>query len=141
MTFVVEEHIDADPKLVWRHLTTPALMARWMPGISNLRADDDGPLKSGSSLKFQARGSERSSDVTECRTGEALALRSTQGPITATYTYAVAADGAGTHVTLTIDCVARGPVRVIAPVIRAMMRRAEASHLSRLGQAVTASKV
>lgn len=140
MAFLLEERIEADPAVVWRHLTIPALMQEWMPGISRLRTQDDGPLKAGSSFRFQSRGSERSSDVVECRAGEALALRSTQGPITATYTYGVAADGAGTRVTLTIDCVARGAAKMIAPVIRAMMRRAEASHLSRLGRAVMADK-
>jgi uncharacterized protein YndB with AHSA1/START domain len=136
MVLFAEETIDAGPDLVWRHLTTPDLMTAWMPGIESMKTRDGGPLRVDSELIFRARGADRVSDVVEYRAGERLALRSSQGPFTATYTYDIARDGAATRVTLTAECTAKGVAKFIAPLIRAMIRRVDGGQLKALKVAV-----
>ena len=137
MGFVAEEKIDVGPDLVWRHLTEPDLMSGWMPGIDGMRTIDGAPLGEGSGLAFRSRGAERTSDVIHYRDKERLALRSTQGRVTATYTYLVKAHGDGTHVRLEAECRARGPMKLLMPLIRHLMRRADSGQLKHLKAAAT----
>jgi uncharacterized protein YndB with AHSA1/START domain len=140
MGFVAEEKIDVGPDLVWRHLTEPDLMSGWMPGIDGMRTIDGAPLTEGSGLAFRSRGAERSSDVVHYREKERLALRSKQGPVTATYTYHVKPHGEGTHVRLEAECRARGPMKLLMPLIRYLMRRADSGQLKHLKEAATKAK-
>lgn len=142
MIFSVEETIDAPIDEVWRYLTETSLMQTWMPGLEQLRSHDGKPLSANSRLFFKARGRQRQSDVVAFRTCECIALRSTQGPLTATYTYGIepaGVDGGTTRVTLDADCVAKGLAKVFAPLLRTMIRRADGGQLSRLKAVVTQS--
>ena len=87
MIFEVEDRIDRSAAEVWRHLTEPDLMAAWMTSVDGLRTADGGPLRDGTRLVFTVRGAERESEVVEFETERLLSLRSTQGPVTATYRY------------------------------------------------------
>ncbi len=140
MSFMVEEVIAAPTGLVWKHLSDPTGMSRWMAGIEAMRSADGKPLATGSELIFTARGAERSSRVLECRRGEVLVLQSVQGRVTATYRYRLEDQGEATRVSLQADCVATGWVRLVAPLIGVLMRRADSSQLAALKEAVLTAK-
>ena len=63
-----------------------------------------------------------------------MVLRSVQGGVTADYRYAVEPAGTGALVTLDADVRTRGAVRLLGPVIRAAIRRADRSQLDRLAE-------
>ncbi len=142
MTFAVAERIDAAPAKVWHYLTDPALMITWMNGIEAMRSDDGGPLRKGGTLVFTARGKERSSTVIELQREHAMTLRSTQGPVTATYRYRMKPDGdanQGVRMTLEADCRARGPALLFMPLINLMIRRVDSGQLKALKSLVEGS--
>lgn len=140
MIFSVDETIEAPVVEVWRHLTEPPLMERWMTGIDNLRSQDGGPLSTDSRLLFTARGNERCSNVVAYHPCERITLQSIQGQITTTYTYEVrpaATDGLATRVTLDANCVAEGIAWIFTPVLRPLIRKADGGQLERLKMAIT----
>ena len=65
-----------------------------------------------------------------------IALRSTQGAFTATYTYRLRPDGPATVVTLEADCVASGLARLLAPLIRHLIRRVDGGQLVHLKDSI-----
>ena len=132
MIFQVEERIAAPPEVVWRHLSDPALMAAWMPGIEDMRSRDGGPLRTGSALTFRARGAERSSSVAAFEPERLIALQSTQGAFTATYRYGLRAEGGATIVSLRAECSASGWMRLLAPLIRTLIRQSDRGQLALL---------
>lgn len=136
MIFDVEQRIEAPVGTVWRHLTEPAPMGAWMTGIEAIRSQDGGPLALQSRLLFSARGAERNSDVVAYEPERLITLSSTQGPITATYEYRLRPEGAVTLARLRADCVAKGPARLIAPLLRPLIRRADQGQLERLKAAI-----
>ena len=93
--FNVMERIDRSPEEVWAYLTDFRNAKDWMTGIENLAAKGGGPLELGTRLSFTARGKERETRVTAFEPGRQIALTSTQGGVTATYSYALAPDGDG----------------------------------------------
>ena len=132
MIFKVAEHIDAPVAHVWRYLTEPGLMNEWMTGIESVRTEHGRALESGMRLYFSARGTERSSAVVDFETERCIALQSKQGPFTATYRYGLRPDGEATVVELEADCVATGIARIIAPVVRSLIRRSDQNQLTAL---------
>ena len=60
---------------------------------------------------------------------DALTLRSVQGGVTADYVYTCSAYGDGTRVRLLADCSMTGPVRLLSPLIRTAIRRADSGQL------------
>jgi uncharacterized protein YndB with AHSA1/START domain len=129
--------ISAPPETVWRVLTDFPHGDTWLPGTADLRLD--GELRSGATLHFTARGKPRSSTVTEVSAGRLLTLTSTQGPVTAAYAYTLAPAGAGTRIDLVVDVAVTGPLRLLAPVIRAAVARQDGGQLERLTGAVAAN--
>jgi hypothetical protein len=71
--------------------------------------------------------------------GRLLTLTSTQGPVTAAYAYTLAPAGAGTRIDLVVDVAVTGPLRLLAPVIRAAVARQDGGQLERLTGAVAAN--
>lgn len=140
MIFMVEEWIEASAQEVWQHLAEPAAMNAWMSGIDDMRTADGGPMTEGSELHFIARGKERSTRVVEFRAAEALTLRSTQGPITATYRYHLRPDGARCRATLEAECTATGWGRIVVPLIAPLIRRTDGGQMQALKQVVEASR-
>lgn len=145
MIFEVEQRIAAPVDTVWRYLTDPDVMGDWMPGIQATRSRDGGPLVLNSRLLFSARGADRTSDVVAYEVRRLITLRSTQGPITATYEYSLrpeegpAPNDAATIVTLKADCVAKGPARLITPLLRPLIRRADQGQLRLLKSVIDRS--
>lgn len=130
--FSARERIDRPPEDVWAYLTDFRNAKDWMTGVEGLSPKGEGPIEIGTRLSFRARGKERMSRVSALEPGRQLALTSTQGGVTATYTYALAPDGDGTEVTLEAVCQATGAWRLLHPVIAMAMKRSDSSQLANL---------
>lgn len=93
-------------------------------------------MEVGTRLAFRARGKERESRVTALDAGKRIALTSTQGGVTATYTYGLAPAGDGTEVTLEAVCDATGAWKLLHPIIVLAMRKSDSSQLANLKTAM-----
>lgn len=133
-----EELIAAAPERVWRVLTDWPGMTLWMPGAQDMRGPT--PPEPGGTLTFTARGTERTSTITELETSRLLTLTSTQGPVTAHYRYRLIPDGAGTRVRLEADVLIRGLLRVLGPMIRGSIAKEDGTQLQALKRVVEAQK-
>jgi hypothetical protein len=94
---------------------------------------------SGSELTFRARGRDRAGRVEVVEPGRTVVVRSTQGGVTAAYTYTCVPDGDRTRVILTADCRAGGVWRPFGGLLRAAIRRADGGQLANLKRVVEAS--
>ncbi len=131
--FTSSRTVDLPPEEVWRQLTDWPSAAGWL-GVEDLRAD--GSTAVGTRLTFRARGREQHSEITAVDPGRFVVLRSVQGGVTADYRYSVEPAGAGSTIILDADVSTSGAVRLLAPVIRAAIRRADRSQLDRLAEAL-----
>lgn len=138
MILTLNETIAAPRNEVWHHLTDPGSMTRWMNGVDEMRTADGGPLAAGAQIEFIARGKTRHTQVTEFEPLHRLIMHSTQGPVTATYVYTLT-DGAGENLTiaqLQADCTVRGWMRMLMPLLKFAIRRADGNQLSDLKRIV-----
>jgi carbon monoxide dehydrogenase subunit G len=125
--FTAEVTIGCPLDAVWARLIDWDNAARWMPGVEALRAH--GPTATGTTLVFTTRGKERTGQIAALDPGRSITLRSIQGGVTADYVYTCAPRGDGTRVSLVADCRMTGPVRLLGPVIRSAIRRADSGQL------------
>jgi uncharacterized protein YndB with AHSA1/START domain len=125
--FTAETTIDRPVDAVWARLIDWDFAARWMPSVDALRAQ--GPTQIGTMLIFTTRGKERTGQIAAVNPGRSITLRSVQGGVTADYLYTCAAYGDGTRVSLVADCRMTGPVRLLSPMIRSAIRRADSCQL------------
>ncbi len=133
--FVATQVIDRSPETVWRVLTDWHRAADWMPGVDRVTHVDD------NSLRFLARKRERTSEITAMRPGESITLTSVQGGVRADYVYTVEATGdevRATRATLVADVTTGALWRVVAPALRAAIRRSDAGQLDALKRLVEA---
>ena len=72
------------------------------------------------------------SEITGLAEGREVTLTSRQGPVTASYTYRCQPDGDGTRLGLVADCQIRGPLRVVGPVLRQLIKRTDAGQIRAL---------
>ena len=93
--FSVKETIDQPKAVVWDFLTDFNKADKWMTGVDQMKQISDGPIKTGTRLSFVARGKERETRVTALDSGKMIALTSTQGGVTATYTYSLESENIG----------------------------------------------
>jgi uncharacterized protein YndB with AHSA1/START domain len=126
--FTAETTIDRPVDAVWARLIDWDTAARWMSGVDVLRAH--GPTAIGTTLVFTTRGKERTGQIAALDPGHSITLRSVQGGVTADYVYTCARYGEGTRVSLVAGCTMTGPVRLLSPVIRSAIRRADSSQLN-----------
>ncbi|MET0789348.1 MAG: SRPBCC family protein [Cellulomonas sp.] len=117
--------IAAPPDAVWAALTDWSLAPRWMPGVTAMQ----GPLAAGSVVTFTVRGKDRTAVVETLDPPRTLALLSRSGPVTAVYTYTLTA---GTDLRLVADVDVRGPLRLLAPVIRRSIAKEDGVQPDRL---------
>jgi uncharacterized protein YndB with AHSA1/START domain len=134
--FIVHETLDHAPVEVWAYLTDFDNASAWMTGIGNFTRTTPGPLEVGTRLSFIARGKERETQVTALDPGQRIALTSTQGGVTATYTYALAPAGQGTQITLEAVCTAAGLWKLIHSLIVIAMRKSDSTQLANLKKAM-----
>jgi carbon monoxide dehydrogenase subunit G len=112
---------------VWDRLTDWSSAAQWMPGVDALRAE--GPVAAGTTLVFTARGKERRGSIVAVEPGRSVTVRSIQGGVTADYAYGCVGHGHTTRVSLVADCSITGPWRLLGPLIRFAIRRADGGQL------------
>jgi len=139
--FEVRKRVDAAPDEVWAYLTRLDRAAASMPGVEAMTQLDAGPLGLGTRFGFAARGNVRETRITAFESDRLMALTSTQGGVTATYTYALAPSGDGTDVTLSAVCRASGVWRLLHPLIVIAMRRSDSSQLINLNDPWNASSL
>jgi carbon monoxide dehydrogenase subunit G len=125
--FSAETTIDHPVDAVWARLIDWDFAARWMSGVDAMRVD--GPTATGTTLVFTTRGKERTGQIAALDPGRSITLRSIQGGVIADYVYACARHGESTRVSLVADCRITGPVRLLGPVIRSAIRRADSGQL------------
>ena len=113
---------------VWERLVDWETVDRWMPGVDAVRAQ--GPVAPGSTLVFTARGKERLATITALEPGRSITLRSVQAGVTADYTYECVTHDQSTHLDLVADCSMSGPLRLLGPVMRYAIRRADSGQLA-----------
>ena len=134
--FSVKETIERPPEQVWVYLTDFSHAREWMTGVEEMSQINQGPIVVGSRFRFKARGKERESEITALEPGKRIALTSTQGGVTATYTYSLASAGEGTEVTLNATCKATGFWKLLHPLIVFAMKQSDSSHLPKLKTAI-----
>ncbi|GEL98466.1 SRPBCC family protein [Cellulomonas terrae] len=120
--------IAAPPDAVWAALTDWSLAPRWMPGVTAM----SGPVSAGAVVTFTVRGKERTAVVETLDAPRTLALLSRSGPVTAVYTYTLAAAAGGTSLRLLADVEVRGPLKVLAPVVRRSIAKEDGVQPERL---------
>ncbi len=131
VAFTAQTSIDRPSSEVWDALVDWDNAHQWMGDIEWLRAE--GPTQAGTELTFRARGKERPSTIAEVVPGQSITLRSVQGGVTADYHYRIEpTDEATTRVELTATCITKGAWRILGPIVRAAMRRADKSQLEGL---------
>ena len=133
IAFSATQTIPATPEAVWSVLTDWDRAPAWL-GIERMRGDS--PPRVGSELTFVARGADRTSTITELEPGRRITMTSTQGPVTAHYRYAVAPEGSGSTVTLEAEVLVKGPLKIMAPIIRGSIAKEDGTQLERLAAAV-----
>lgn len=120
--------VAAPPDAVWTALTDWSLAPRWMPGVTAMR----GPLARGGVVTFTVRGKERTAVIEELDAPRSLALLSRSGPVTAVYTYSLRPAGPGTELRLVADVAVRGPLVLLAGVIRRSIAKEDGVQPERL---------
>jgi uncharacterized protein YndB with AHSA1/START domain len=133
--FTATRLVDRPVDEVWRRLSDWDRAAGWL-GVDSIHAD--GPTQVGTTLRFVARGKERTSEIAVLDPGRTITLRSRQSGVTADYSYAVEPSGTGTRVTLVADVVTRGAWVFLAPLIRAAIRRTDRGQLDALDRELAA---
>jgi len=125
--FTAETTIDRPVEAVWARLIDWDIAAEWMSGVDALRAH--GPTATGTTLVFTTRGKQRTGQIAALDPGRSITLRSIQGGVTADYVYGCVRHGESTRVSLVADCRITGPVRLLGPVIKSAIRRADSGQL------------
>ncbi|WP_315094306.1 SRPBCC family protein [uncultured Cellulomonas sp.] len=126
--------IAAPPEAVWAALTDWSLAPRWMPGVTAMR----GRLSAGAEVTFTVRGKERTATTERLDAPRALALLSRSGPVSAVYTYTLTPVVAGTELRLVADVGVRGPLALLAGVIRRSIAKEDGVQPERLRAVVEA---
>lgn len=122
--------VPAAPAAVWAVLTDWSRGPEWLPGVEVMSSE--GPTAVGSVLHFTARGTERTSTVTAIDPGRSITLTSTQPGVLADYRYSLEPDGSGTAIALEADVTTKGAMRLLGPVIRSAIAKADGVQLERL---------
>ena len=125
--FTAETTIDRPADAVWARLTNWDLATQWMSGVDALSAD--GPTATGTTLAFTTRGKKRAGQIAAVDPGRCITLRSIQGGVTADYVYTCVGNSEGTRVSLVANCRITGPVRLLGPIIRSAIRKADSGQL------------
>lgn len=136
----LEKFIPRTPLDVWSIVTDWVVAEYWL-GVEKLR-----PLHSrekpraGSRLTYRVRGREHPMTITRFEPQKRLALESFQGGIKVTYAYSFHRVDGGTRVELDAECSAEGGFwRLVLPLARFLMERADKKQLDALGALVEAT--
>jgi uncharacterized protein YndB with AHSA1/START domain len=135
--------VPAEPHVVFRHLTEPDLLPRWIDGLRESRPLGDRVLRVGATSieVVEARGEtvELRSEVTAVEEDRTLAVRITYpGAGDTDMTYELTPAPHGTEVRLTVTPRYRGIARLVGRFVQSSMRRQLQGNLDRLAQVVHA---
>lgn len=141
---VVSAVVPADPSEVFRYLTEPALLPRWIVGLRESRPQGDGVMRVGATSieVVEAHGKlvEMVSKVTSFDVDRALSVRVTYpGAGDADMTYQLSRAGHGTELRLTFTPHYRGVARLIVRLMQTSTQRRLQANLDRLVHVVSAS--
>jgi uncharacterized protein YndB with AHSA1/START domain len=133
--------VPAHPREVFRYLTEPDLLPRWIDGLRESRPLGDGVLRVGATSieVVEARGKmvEILSEVTRLVEDRALSVRITYpGAGDTDMAYELTPVAHGTEVRLTVTPRYRGIARAVGWLMRPSMRRRLQANLDRLAQVV-----
>ena len=141
---VLTAAVPAEPHTVFRYLTEPDLLPRWIDGLRESRPLGDRVLRVGArSIEVvEARGKtiELTSEVTALEEDRALSVRITYpGAGDTDMTYELTPAPGGTQVRLTVTSHYRGIARLVGRLMQPSMRRRLQANLDRLAQVVPAT--
>jgi carbon monoxide dehydrogenase subunit G len=131
--FIASATVERPAAEVWARLTDWPAAPAWMPGVESIRV-------SGPDLTFRTRGRDRTGRIEIVEPGRTVVVHSSQGGVSAAYTYSCVPDGGRTTVTLTADCHAGGIWRPFAGLLRAAIRRADSGQIAALKRVIEASR-
>ena len=131
---MIREQIEiaAPVARVWQYLAEPARMSAWMPGIRHLQSRDGTALRRGSKLIMTTGRAVRIADVTVLEAERALTLVGRDDHFILTYRYGLSALPGGAMASLHATCEAHGWAVVVAPLLRARIRKADRWQLAYL---------
>ena len=125
MRLQAEQDIDAAPSAVFRFVATDHLAnhPKWDPAVLEMTSTSPGPLQPGTTARVvrsdRGRRVEGSLTVIEYEPDAHFAAATEFGPLRLQQRVTCAATThGGTHLTLTIDTQARGPLGVLLPLLR-----------------------
>ena len=130
IAFTAARVVAAAPPVVWATLTNWERGPEWLPEVEKMTSD--GPTTVGTVLRFTARGTPRTSTVSAVDPGRSITLTSEQPGVTAHYRYTLEPEGSGTAIALEADVVTSGVMRLLGPVIRSAIAKADRVQLDRL---------
>lgn len=135
---LTETVIDRPRAEVAAFAADPTNAARWYVNITSVTWKTSPPVTVGSQIAFVARFLGKTMaytyEVVEFVPSERLVMRTAEGPfpMETTYTWAPAADGTGTRMTLRNRGTPSGFSKLVAPLLARAMRRANAKDLALL---------
>ena len=130
--FATEEHIEAPLHTVWAYLTEPAKLATWMPSIQNVHTANGEHTSPENPLIYRAGRKDLFSPVVDYVPLMLIAYKSTRGDFSATYTYQIETDDNGTAIKLGASCEASGLMRLLQPLLKSAIKKADGDQLKML---------
>ncbi len=130
--FSANEQVNAPVHTVWAYLTEPNKLAKWMPSIENVHTANGEHTSPENPLMYRTGKKELFSPVVDYVPLVLIAYKSTRGSFSATYTYQIDADGDQTSVSLSAACEATGLMRLLQPLLKSAIAKADGNQLKML---------
>lgn len=111
-----------------------------MPGISNVKVIPAGVIKNGSVIKVFTRGKEVTSTITGFSKNSLVTMTSVQGQVLADYIYTFVSEGEFTGLSLLAKVEAKGFTKVLLPIIKIAIKRADSGQLVKFNEAFVQNK-
>jgi uncharacterized membrane protein len=127
--FNTSEVINAPVHTVWAYLTEPEKLAQWMPAIENVRTANNEHTSPENPLMYRSGGKELFSPVVDYVPLVLIAYQSTRGNFSATYTYQIDATENATQINLIATCQAQGFMRLLQPLLKSVIKKADGNQL------------
>ncbi len=123
MTFTVESDIAAPPEAVFDRIADARNEPEWNSQVSRSDLVSDGPVGQGSRFVTVNRGKPYDAAITSARRPELCVFEVTGGAFDITTTFAIAANGAGSHVVSQFDFRPKGTMKLMFPLMQSAIRK------------------
>jgi len=127
--FRVREIINRPVDAVWEYITDIHRADEWMRGVKDVQAVNNDPPGIGLCFKFTARGKQYDAEIVAYEPHYLFALSSTQGNISAVYTYILYKRDRHTEIELKAVCSTKGFAKIFQPIIAFLMKRHDSGQL------------